>query len=437
MTSHKCPKSAASAIKLKRSIARNAIPILVTGMAGTGKSRLLEHGKRAAKQSGKTFIVLAPTGVAAHQVGGVTFHSFTRMDPFLDLTDPDFNPVKFKNEEILGLRIDVVFIDEIGMMTGFQLDYLSDCMKHLNQSLKPFGGAKVVMFGDYMQLGPIISQDQIKLMELRSYNSPYSYDAKAFQTPILHHLELKQVHRQVDPEFIRNLKRIRKGHKTGKAINYFNRSCSRPIRSKESFVALCFDNKTVTKRNDMQLKNHSADTGEPIRAFRAEVKGNFPVGHQIVPPTLKLARGVRVMARRNVKSKSFFNGSLGTVVDLKKGQVSVKFDDNDDTVMVTPVTWKKYEIRQKSGSPEKVEVASFRQIPLQLGYAFTIHKAQGLTLSKIIIDLPESSFAEGQLYTALSRTRRIGDIRLIGDLSPRHVKVDGMHLEAIQKLPKL
>ncbi len=195
---------------------------LVTGPGGTGKSTLLSYAKELGEK--KNTITLAPTGIAALNVGGETYHSFTRKDVSFDPRNADFTPRKFRAS--VFRRIDCILIDEASMLTGFDIDYLDRCLRFLNNSpLKPFGGAKVIMFADYYQLSPIVSDELKAFLKLRKYNSPYSYEAKVFDEIGLRHLELKKVYRQNDQELIKHLNCIRKGIKLQFAIDYFNENC--------------------------------------------------------------------------------------------------------------------------------------------------------------------------------------------------------------------
>lgn len=390
--------------------------IFVTGRAGTGKSTLLRH---LVDRTGRQLAVCAPTGVAALHVGGQTIHSLFGL-PIGVIAD---HPLRQQEELKRLLRtLEVLVIDEVSMVDADLLDAIDRSLRQARgRQTEPFGGVQLVLFGDPFQLAPVPGGPDERAYFADRYRSPWFFDARVWdQTDLAVH-ELVQIHRQRDPVFARALTAVRHGTVTQELADLLNTAGARPVPPGEEAVVLATRNSTVAATNARALARLAGE----VRTAEAEVTGEF--GSRAFPAeeVLQLKVGARVMFLRNDTSGEarWVNGTVGTVTKIGE---TVSVDVDGDVHEVRPATWEKFKYRY---SPEtkalgKEVVAEFRQFPLRLAWAVTIHKSQGQTYDRALIDLGSGAFAPGQTYVALSRLRTLDGLHMTRPLRPRDVIVD-------------
>ena len=390
-------------------------PVLVTGEAGTGKSTLVNYIKKVAN-FGNT-VVLAPTGVAALNVGGQTIHSFFRF-PFQVINE---HALSDQRPNRLWKKVELVVIDEISMVRADILDGIDIVLRRAQDDNLPFGGCRVLFVGDFHQLPPVIPMREKAVLDQFGYSGPYAYDAKVLENYPPVHFELSKVYRQKDPDFVSILSDIRVARNVEAAVSKLNDICVRPHRQEHTPVLLTATNAVAEKYNRKGLES----LGNIETEYDCVTKGKFNASRAPAPPKLKLKKGARVMAVKNDPQKRWVNGSLGTITDLTHDEVYVKFDSGGAVRKIEPAKWeaisyKWSDIHQKM---EEATTATFEQIPLILAWAVTIHKAQGLTLDDVRIDLGSGAFASGQTYVALSRARTLAGLSLTAPLRVQDIPV--------------
>ncbi len=383
-------------------------PILVTGEAGTGKSTLVNYIKRAGDIN--NMVVLAPTGVAALNVGGQTIHSFFRF-PFKVI---DEQALSDQRPNRLWKKVDFVVIDEVSMVRADILDGIDIVLRRAQDSNLPFGGCRVLLVGDFHQLPPVIPAREKAVLGQLGYAGPYAYDAKVLENYPPVHFELAKVYRQKDPHFVSLLSDIRLGQNVEATVSKLNDICVRPHRQEHTPVLLTATNAIAERYNRQGLE----DLGSQAFEYDSFTKGRFNENRAPAPALLKLKKGARVMAVKNDPLKRWVNGSLGTITDLTKDEVYVKFDSGVSIRKIERTKWEaiNYKWNELSQKMEEATTATFEQIPLILAWAVTIHKAQGLTLDDVRIDLGRGAFASGQTYVALSRARTLSGLSLTAPL---------------------
>lgn len=379
-------------------------PILVTGEAGTGKSTLVNYIKREG-DFGNT-VVLAPTGVAALNVGGQTIHSFFRF-PFKVVDEAALSD---QRPNRLWKKVDLVVIDEISMVRADILDGIDIVLRKAQDRSEPFGGCRILCVGDFNQLPPVIPTQEKNVLMQFGYSGPYAFNAKVLENYPPAHFELTKVYRQKDPEFVRILSDIRVSRNVEAAVATLNDMCVRPHRNGHTPVLLTTTNAIAEKYNRKGID----DLPHPVVQYESVTKGKFNANRAPAPMRLSLKKGARVMAVKNDPQKRWVNGSLGTITELSSDEVFVKFDSGGGSRKIETTKWdsisyKWSDINQKM---EESATASFEQIPLILAWAVTIHKAQGLSLDDVRIDLGRGAFASGQAYVALSRARSLAGLSL-------------------------
>lgn len=390
-------------------------PILVTGEAGTGKSTLVNYIKRLGDI--ENMVVLAPTGVAALNVGGQTIHSFFRF-PFQVI---DENALSDQRANKLWKKVKLVVIDEISMVRADILDGIDIVLRRAQDSRLPFGGCRVLFVGDFHQLPPVIPGREKAVLGQLGYSGPFAYDAKVLENYPPAHFELTKVYRQKDPAFVSLLSDIRLGRNVEAVVSKLNEICVRPHREGHTPVLLTATNAVAEKYNRKGLD----DLGSQALEYDSFTKGKFNESRAPAPPLLKLKKGARVMAVKNDPLKRWVNGSLGTITDLTKDEVYVKFDSGGSVRKIERTKWEaiNYKWNELSQKMEEAATASFEQIPLILAWAVTIHKAQGLTLDDVRVDLGRGAFATGQTYVALSRARTLAGLSLTAPLRVQDIPV--------------
>ena len=396
----------------------------LTGKAGTGKSTFLKH---VVKSVSKNFIVIAPTGLAAVNVGGVTIHSFFQF-PLRPLL-PEDNEIKIfwenSDKHKLISTLDTIIIDEISMVRADIIDGI-DCSLRRNGGNPnlPFGGKQIVFVGDIFQLEPIAMKKSGELKIINEiYGSTYFYFAKVFQKITLISIELQKVYRQNDMDFISLLDKVRVDEISKHDLNVIN---SRVISSSEllknDFVI------TLTTKNDLADNVNSQKLIElntkPLTFF-AEVSGEFDESKYPTTPELTLKVGAQIIFIKNDFEKRWVNGSIGMVVDLADNEIKVKLSDGS-IYKVEKQNWENltYKYNKEERKIEQEIIGTFRQYPLKLAWAITIHKSQGLTFDKVIIDFGSGTFASGQAYVALSRVTSFEGLFLIRNLNSTDIFID-------------
>ena len=391
--------------------------LFLTGKAGTGKTTFLKRLKRHTK---KRTVVLAPTGIAAINAGGVTIHSFFQLplSPYLPGTTFDRGDRKYftfsKVKKDIIRTLDLLVIDEISMVRADLLDAIDAVMRRYRDHGKPFGGAQLLMIGDLQQLAPVVKDDEWALLST-VYSTPYFFSSKALATAGYCTVELKTVYRQQDMAFISLLNKIRDNRADDDTLQELNRRYVPGfVPPKGSgYIRLVTHNYQAQAVNERELAALPADECE----FYAEVEGTFPEASYPADKKLVLKRGAQVMFIKNDPEKRFFNGMIGEVVSVEAGEIVVKGKDTGDEFKLDRAEWTNSKYTLDSASKEIRETVDgvFRQYPLRLAWAITIHKSQGLTFDCAIIDASHS-FAHGQAYVALSRCRTLGGIVLSAPL---------------------
>ena len=383
-------------------------PILVTGEAGTGKSTLVNYIRYYGGIENTA--ILAPTGVAALNVGGQTIHSFFRF-PFKII---DENALADQRKNRLWKKVKLIIIDEISMVRADMLDGMDIILRKAQDSRQPFGGCKILLVGDFYQLPPVIQTQEKAVLGQMGYAGPFAYHANVLEnyTPV--HFELSKVYRQRDPRFVEILSDLRLARNVEQAVGKLNDICVKPHREGRTPVLLTSTNAIAERYNRQGLEEL---TNAPLQ-YDCVTKGRFNANRAPAPMQITLKKGARVMAVKNDPLKRWVNGSLGTIVDLGPKEVYVRFDGDTSSRKIEAATWESItykwnEIEQKM---EEDTTATFEQMPLILAWAVTIHKAQGLTLDDVRIDLGRGAFAPGQAYVALSRARTIEGLSLTAPL---------------------
>ena len=392
--------------------------IFLTGKAGTGKSTLLQLFKNTTR---KKAIVLAPTGIAALNVGGQTIHSFFGFPP-RPMTRRDIK--RLRNNRIYK-NIEVLIIDEVSMVRADMLDSI-DLFLRLNRDRpEPFGGLQVVLIGDLFQLPPVISNEvEHQLLEAQ-YASPYFFSAQVLREIPLESIELSKVYRQEARHFLRLLDAIRTNRWDQDDLEDLNERYRPSFDPEDFYITLSPRNDTVNAINRRELDRIPL----PERLYLATVTGEFDPRQYPTDHALPLKLNAQVMFVKNDPERQFVNGTIGKVFKLDGESVTVQIEEGGKTryVEVEPVAWETLRYRLGGVASDEIEtevVGTFIQFPLRLAWAITIHKSQGKTFDKVIIDLGRGAFEHGQTYVALSRCRTLEGIILKQAIRPQDILVD-------------
>jgi len=397
--------------------------LFITGRAGTGKSTLLSLLKRTTK---KNAAVVAPTGIAALNVGGQTIHSFFKLPP--KMIDP-YELTKRKNHRFYK-KLQLLIIDEISMVRADMIDCIDIFLRNNIENNLPFGGVQLVVFGDLFQLPPVVSSNFERSILKERYGSPYFFAAHVFQNEmILGMIELRTVYRQTERRFINLLDNIRTRQFDYDDLEEINQRFNDEEHD-DLAITLCATNKTVNAINNSKLK----EIQNPVFEYNAKLQGNFNPRICPAEPHLWLKQDAQVMFVKNDPEGRFVNGTLGKVVRLEQDAIKVEIHQKGETkyIDVERVDWEmtKYEIdAQKPDTFKSVITGTFTQYPLRLAWAITIHKSQGKTFDNIIVDLGRGAFDFGQTYVALSRCRTLEGIKLKKKITPRDILVDPIIVE--------
>ena len=387
--------------------------IFLTGRAGTGKTTFLRNLRA---KTYKRMVVVAPTGVAAINAGGQTIHSFFQL-PFGPQIPEDGNESPKPNARALASQyqklrksklniirsLDLLVIDEISMVRADVLDAIDAVLRRARRSQKPFGGVQLLMIGDVHQLAPVAKPEEWEILA-PYYNNVYFFGSHVLQkTPYLC-VELDHVYRQHDEDFITLLNKVRDNRMDAECLQLLNQRYLPDFHpdDKDGYITLTTHNHQADEINESKLE---ALPSQSV-FFDADIKGTFPENTFPTKEELELKIGAQVMFVKNDPSpeKAFFNGKIGRIVGIDEDQSSVEVQCGDEILTVTKLTWQnmEYSINAENQNIEENEIGSFTQIPLRLAWAVTIHKSQGLTFDRLIIDAGHA-FAHGQVYVALSR----------------------------------
>ncbi len=398
--------------------------LLILGPAGTGKSTFVNFLKSASK---KRIVCACPTAVSALNVGGQTIHSLFQIQP-RDFIMPEMLKLKAKPRNILNAT-DVLIIDEISMVAPDLLDAIDILARYARRNNEPFGGIQVVAIGDLFQLPPVITRDAMRYYQDEyNYSNAYFFDSHVYSRANFLKYNFDFVYRQNDTELLENLNKLRNNQVS--ALNFFN-SCniSDEERRKNAVVITPF--RAVAERiNATRL----AQIPETEVSYNGVLSGTFSERDVPAPLDLTLKVGALVVFVKN--SDKWHNGSMGIVRSLSGREIIVQLlSDSREVVSVKPDKWQKIEYsRDENDRLVENEVGSYKQFPLNLGYAMTIHKAQGKTLDTVVVDVSRGCFAHGQTYVALSRTRKSSDMHIASPLSARDVIFDKRVLEFVNDL---
>lgn len=399
--------------------------IFLTGKAGTGKTTFL-HQLR--EKSLKRMVVVAPTGVAAINAKGMTIHSFFQL-PFGPIP-PDGSSdgrmsIKFSKHKINLIKsLDLLIIDEISMVRADVLDAIDSVLKRFRNKSLPFGGVQVLMIGDLQQLAPVIKDEDWQLLK-SFYTTGYFFGSKVFTESNVLTIELTHIYRQESKEFIDILNAIRNNSLETKLLNQLNDRYIPNFKPKDTdgYITLTTHNYRADKINREKL----GALKDAAQIYRATIDGNFS---EYMFPThgeLTFKKGAQVMFIKNDSSpeKRYFNGKIGRIVNLYSDEIHIQCEGEKDVIVTKPEIWEniKYSIDPETKNIRETIAGSFTQMPLRLAWAVTIHKSQGLTFDKIIVDA-EDAFAHGQTYVALSRCRTLEGIVLLSPISGNNVICD-------------
>ena len=410
------------------------VNIFLTGKAGTGKTTFL---RRLRESTSKRMIVLAPTGVAAINAGGVTIHSFFQLSfaPFIpgkgfigeEKRRFSFNKTKWR----IIRTLDLLVIDEISMVRPDVLDAIDDVMRRFRDPMRPFGGVQLLLIGDLRQLAPVAQENEWQHLA-PYYNSPYFFESKALNMAGFVTVELTVVFRQQDVRFVNLLNKIRDNRAEVADLELLNRrAICRPDNETEGIIRLTTHNAAADRINEANLQN--LQTREQI--YTAKIEGDFPSSSFPAEQFLRLKVGAQVMFIKNDPEGAYYNGLIATVANLSDYAVTVTTRDDDPRdITVSATDWEntKYALDEKSGQIHEVTEGVFSQIPLRLAWAITIHKSQGLTFEKAVIDASRS-FAPGQTYVALSRCRSLEGLYLERPLPPSAIITDNCVSDFIRR----
>ena len=394
--------------------------LFLTGKAGTGKTTFLKNLK---KQTPKRMVVLAPTGIAAINAGGVTIHSFFQL-PFAPyVPGANFSRESFKMSEQkkkIIRSIDLLVIDEISMVRADLLDAVDMVMRRYRQHNKPFGGVQLLLIGDLQQLSPVVKDEEWRLLQ-QHYDSPYFFSSRALGQTRYATIELQTVYRQNDEQFITLLNAIREGKADAGTLAQLNARCQPdfvPPRE-EGYIRLVTHNRQAEQINNAEIDALPAR----LHTYKAAIKGNFPEYSYPTPELLELKEGAQVMFVKNATDHSYYNGMIGEVARLTSDTVEVRTREGN-TIEVMPEEWSnsRYVLDEKSKEIREEVEGTFKQLPLKLAWAITIHKSQGLTFDHAIIDT-SAAFAHGQTYVALSRCRTLEGLVLSAPI-PQHAIIN-------------
>lgn len=399
--------------------------LFITGKAGTGKTTLLGEVVKRLNEKRAISVVLAPTGVAAENADGVTMHSFLRLPltPFIphhrysNLYSLDVHAIEVVK------KLDVIIIDEISMVRCDMLDAADMILRHYRHNRKPFGGVQLIMFGDLYQLMPVTKEEDWNVLKNHyRYRSCYFFCSEVLQKMDYYVVSLEKVYRQKDRRFISLLNNIRLGVIKAKDIDFLN------TRYAPDFDTPNSDSVVMLKVKNKQTDNYNEDQLDKLKgaekvywAFEDNWRPEkYPTSFKLI-----IKKGARVMFVKNDTNKQYVNGTMGYVVGFGDNYIEVKKDGSNRSIYVERQTWDRlsYKINKKTKTVETEVIGSFKQFPLKLAWAVTVHKSQGLTFDEVAVDAAKS-FTYGKVYVALSRCRTMEGLHLISKIPSQKIKAD-------------
>jgi hypothetical protein len=413
--------------------------IFLTGKAGTGKTTFL---KDLANHTHKQFVIVAPTGIAALNAGGVTIHSqfLFPLGTFIPERSlpSDFNsnggyfsqdvlarkhPLNSLRKQVLR-SIDLLVIDEVSMLRADLLDAIDYRLKSAKGNFRQsFGGVQLLLIGDLFQLPPVVKQEESNILS-RYYNTPWFYEAKSIKQTALTYIELDKIYRQEDNKFIELLNKLRNSEADTDDMGLLNSyyKTAEEIEQVKEVITLTTHNYKADELNARALQRLNA----PSHYFEAKVMGDFPDHMFPVQHRLELKVGAQIMFIKNdVTEQAYFNGKLATITKIKNNEVEVSMAETHQPYILKKERWenKKYTVDQQTRNLSEDVIGTFEQYPVKLAWAITVHKSQGLTFEKAIIDVGQA-FADGQVYVALSRLRSLGGLILRTPINSKVISTD-------------
>ncbi len=413
--------------------------IFLTGKAGTGKTTLLH---KIINTCYKNTVVVAPTGIAALNAGGVTIHSMFQL-PFASFLPTLSNPpivnefLRFenrfslrkhfqmhKNKQQVIRNMELLIVDEVSMLRADVLDAMDYMLQFIRKDKRPFGGVQVLFIGDLLQLPPVVKQEEWEVLK-HYYKGMYFFQSEVItQNPLLY-VELETIYRQTDKLFISILNHLRENQLTSEDIKQLEKYVQPdfPKKHLKDYITLTTHNAKADAMNQREMSKLSS----PLFSYEADIVDDFPEYLYPIEKVIQLKEGARVMFIKNDISGEhlFFNGKMGTVVSLSEGEITVKLDGGR-VINVERYEWEnvRYKLNETTKDIEEERLGSFTQYPLRLAWAITIHKSQGLTFEKAILDLA-SVFAAGQAYVAFSRLRSLDGLVLLSSVSANGINNNG------------
>jgi ATP-dependent DNA helicase PIF1 len=422
------PSSDPAVAEAREALSDRTPIVMVVGRAGTGKSHFIRSLVEADPQFPQA--VLAPTGLAAMNIGGQTVHSFFGFPP-RPLIGLQEKPHWFFQRT--ARAINRLIVDEVSMLRADVLDAMDQHLKVARKSSRPFGGVQMLLVGDFYQLPPVVRGEEGQLLEDAGYATPYAFSAHCLRDAPIAAVQLTEVHRQTNQDFIALLSSIRESRGVEEAVTILNTVCLERSLPKRP-VLLCATNAVADRYNANGLASLETAAARYTGAFEGEAPKSqgdrFPA-----PMELVLKRGARVIFTQNDPADRWVNGSLGTVKSLDDELIVVVLDAGGE-VDVERATWPqaRWTWNAKENRMEVKEEFKYVQFPLAPAWALTIHKAQGMTLDSVEIDLGRGAFAPGQTYVALSRARSMETLRLTRPISARDVQVDPAIADGLARL---
>jgi len=402
--------------RARRIVENTSQHLFLTGKAGTGKTTFL---RKFVQKTHKRFVVLAPTGIAAVNAGGATVHSFFQFPfaPYVPGTRYSDEGFKQGRQKVRLIRsLDLVIIDEISMVRADLLDHIDAALRRIRASSQPFGGVQLLMIGDLQQLAPVVRDEEWELLR-PYYDTPFFFGSRALREAGFVTVELQHVFRQTDDRFLDLLNHVRDNRVDDRVLAALNRRYVPGFdpADEDGYIRLVTHN---VQAQDINRRKLEALPGPSFR-FEAEVEGNFPASSYPTDALLELREGAQVMFVKNDAEHRWYNGSLGRIVRIGRNGFAVRLTDGNETVDVQPVEWtnQKYALNAQTREIEARTDGVFRQYPVRTAWAITIHKSQGLTFDRAVIDA-HAAFSHGQTYVALSRCRTLEGLVLSTPVPP-------------------
>lgn len=399
--------------------------VFLTGRAGTGKTTFLTELKKTLP---KRMIVVAPTGVAAINAGGVTVHSFFQLSFGPNIPGSETagaGLLRFSKEKINLIKsLDLLVIDEVSMLRADLLDAIDSVLRRFKDRNKPFGGAQLLLIGDLQQLSPVIKEEEWSLLR-GHYDTVFFFSSRALRQLDLVRIELTRIYRQADPEFIGILNKVRDNALDPDSLRLLNQRYKPSFtpEKKEGYITLTTHNSSALRINNARLEELPGKAA----VFSAEVTGDFPSYSYPTEEALELKAGAQVMFVKNDPSreKRYYNGKIGEITGITSDLIQVRCPGDGEEIGVEKAVWNnvRYVLNPDTKEVEEKIVGTFEQFPLKLAWAITIHKSQGLTFEKAIIDA-NLSFAHGQVYVALSRCKTLEGMVLSSPVEAHSIRTD-------------